>query len=69
MSIQYNMQYTTRIRKHIVYLYMYCGWRSSYQEGSVGILLTGLIPPHVWACPKPGPVFPTFYVVVFICVR
>jgi hypothetical protein len=27
--------------------------------------LTGLTPPYVCACPKPGPGFPTSYVVVF----
>jgi len=25
---------------------MHCRWRSSYQEGRVGIPLTGLTPPH-----------------------
>ena len=38
-------------------LYMFCCWRSSYQEGRVGILLTGLNPPPFCACPKPGPRF------------
>ena len=49
----------------LVYLYMYCRCRSSYQEGRVGIQLTGLTPPHFCACSKPGPWFPTSYVVVF----
>jgi hypothetical protein len=44
---------------------MYCRWRSSYQEERVGISLTGLTLPHFCACPKPGPGFPTSYVVVF----
>ena len=43
------------------------GLRSSYQEERVGIPLTGLTPPHFYACPKPGPEFPTSYVVVFLC--
>ena len=40
----------------IVYLYMYCRWRSNYQEGRGGveIPLTDLNPPHVCACPKAG---------------
>ena len=28
-------------------------------------ILTGLIPPHFYACPNPGPGFLTSYVVVF----
>jgi hypothetical protein len=43
---------------------MYCCWRSNYQEGKVGIPLTGLTLPYVCACPKTGPGFPTFYVLV-----
>ena len=31
--------------------------RSSYQEGRVGIPLTGLTPPHFYACHKPEPGF------------
>ena len=46
---------------------MYCRWRSCYQEGRVGIPLTGLIPPNVCSCSKLGPGFPTSYVVVFLC--
>ena len=50
-------------------IYMYCYWRSSYQERrGVGIPLTGLTPPHVCVCPKPGPVFPMLYVMVFVCL-
>ena len=30
----------------------------------IEILLTGLTPPHLCACPKPGPRFPISYVVV-----
>jgi len=48
----------------IVWLYMYCCWRSSYQEGRVGILLTDLTSPHFCACPKTGFGFPTSCVVV-----
>lgn len=36
-------------------------------QAEVGVLLTGLIPQHFRACPKPGPRFPTGYVVVFLC--
>ena len=39
------------------------------QEGKVRIPLTGLIPPHFCACLKPGPGFPTSYVVVFFSVQ
>ena len=50
---------------------MYCRWRSNYEEGRVGIPLTGLPPPHCCACPKPGPEFIMSYgVVLFIqCVE
>jgi hypothetical protein len=39
----------------IVCLYMYCRcrWRSSYQDGRVGIPLTGLTLPHFSTCHKP----------------
>jgi len=33
--------------------------------GRVGIPLTGLTPPHICACPTPGPGFPLACVVVF----
>ena len=42
----------------IVCLYMYCRWRSRYQGRRVGIPLTGLTPPLVCVCPKPGPGLP-----------
>jgi hypothetical protein len=51
-------------------IYINCHWRSSYQEGSVGISLNGLTPPHLCACPKPGHGFPTSYVMIlryFVC--
>ena len=38
-----------------VCIYMYCHWRSGYQEGMVVILLTHLTP-HYCACNNPGPV-------------
>ena len=40
---------------------MYCRWSSSYQEGRVGVPLTGLTPPQFCACPKPGHGFSTSY--------
>jgi len=40
------------------------GLRSSYQEGRVGIPLTGLTLPHSCACPKPGTGFPMSCIVV-----
>jgi hypothetical protein len=49
-------------RCFILCLYTYCRWRSSYQEGRVGIPLTGLTRPHFCACPKPEHGFPTSYV-------
>jgi hypothetical protein len=40
-----------------------------YEGGEgIGIHLTGLTPPHFYACPKPGPGFP-FFVVVFNDLR
>ena len=30
-----------------------------------GVPLTGFTPPHLCACPKPGPGFPASFVVVF----
>jgi hypothetical protein len=50
----------------IVCLYMYCRWRSSYQkEGRIVIPLTGITPPHVCACSKPGHGFSTTYIVIY----
>ena len=55
----------------VVYLYrskhMHCCGRPSYQEGRVGIPLTSLTPPHLYACPKPRPGFPMSHVIVFLC--
>ena len=53
----------------IACLYMNCLWRPSYHEGTVGIPITVLTPPHFCAYPKPGHGFPTSYVVVFFCVQ
>ena len=50
----------------IVCLYMYCRWRSSYEERVVGIQLTGLSPPHICACPTPEPRSQMSYVVVYM---
>jgi hypothetical protein len=36
----------------IVCLYLYCRWRSNYQEGGVGNQFTGVTPQHCCACPK-----------------
>jgi len=47
-------------------LYMYCCWRSSYQDMQdrrVGIPLISLPPPHLRVCLKPGIGFLTSYVV------
>ena len=52
-------------RLFIVWLYLYCSWRLDYQWGWVRTPLTGLTPPYVWACPKPGPGCPMPYVIVF----
>ena len=49
----------------IVCLYMNCRWNGSYQKGRIVVPLTGLTPPQCCACPKPGPWFPTSYVVDF----
>ena len=49
---------------------MYCNLRSSYQEGSVRIPINRFNPATFRACPKPGPGFPTSYIVVTIfCVH
>ena len=48
--------------------FVYCRWRFSYQEGRVGIPLTGLTPPHLCYSPKTGPGFPTLDVVIFVYV-
>ena len=48
----------------IVCLCMYCRSKTRYRKGRVAIPVTGLTPPHSDACPKPGPGFPTSYVVV-----
>ena len=48
-----------------IYIYIYCHWRPSYQEGRVWLLLSGLTPPHCCACSNPEPEFPKTYVVVF----
>jgi hypothetical protein len=50
-------------------LYRYCHWRPSYQEVRVGTGLTGLAPPHFYACSTPGHWFPTSSVVVFLCSK
>ena len=47
-------------------LYLYCCLRSNYQKRLV-ISFTCLIPPPLCVCPKPGPGFPTPYVVVILC--
>jgi len=51
----------------IICLYMYCHWISSYQEGRIGIPLTGLNQPHICACPKSGPGFPLNIFHDFFC--
>jgi hypothetical protein len=49
------------------YTIMHCRCRLNYQMGSVGMPLTGLIPPQLCACPKPG--FPTSYVMVYLMLN
>ena len=36
----------------ILCLYLYCRWRSSYQEGRIGISQTCLTPSHFYGCPR-----------------
>jgi hypothetical protein len=50
---------------HVFCLFISCCWISNYKEGG-GILLTGLTPQHLCACPKPWPEFTTTYIVVFL---
>ena len=54
-SNKYNVFYR-------MFMYIYCRCRSSYQEGRVVIILTGLTLPQFCASPKPGPEFPPSYV-------
>ena len=49
--------------------FVYIGSRSSYQEGRVGVPLTGLNPPHFCASPKSGHGFLKSFVVVFFCIQ
>lgn len=51
----------------IVCLYIYCCCGSSYEEGRFGISLTGVTPPHLCACMKPGLRFSMIHVMVFLC--
>jgi hypothetical protein len=51
-----------------VYNYIAVGG-SNYQYVRVGIPLTGLIPPHYCACPKPRHGFPKIYVAVIFRVQ
>jgi hypothetical protein len=46
-----------------------CRLRSNYQEGEGWEPLTGLAPPHLFACPKPRPWFPMPYIMVFLYVQ
>jgi flagellar biosynthesis GTPase FlhF len=48
--------------------HMYCTWLSSYQEGWVVVPLTGLTPPCLCTCLKPGPGFPISHV-IFLCSK
>ena len=49
---------------YIVYWYMYCSRRTSYQEGRVGIPLTRLTTHQFCVCNKPDCRFPTSFVLV-----
>ena len=42
----------------IISFYMYCRWRSNYQEVRYMFPLTSSTPPHLCACSKPEPAFP-----------
>jgi hypothetical protein len=44
--------------KTLIILYIYYHYKSSYQEGRVGIPLTGLTLPQYCSCPMPGLEFP-----------
>jgi hypothetical protein len=46
------------------FIWVYCRWRSNYQEERVGIPLTGLTLPHLDGRIKPGP----SYVMISFCI-
>ena len=51
-------------------VFLYCHWRSSYQEVRDAIPLTGLTLPHFCACSNPESGFPLSYVTLpFFCVQ
>ena len=41
----------------IIYLYMYCRWRSSYHDGKIGIQIAGLTPPQAMSVDIGGPAY------------
>ena len=51
---------------YCLFIYSRMQWcrKSSFQEGSIGIPLTGVTLLHCCACPKSRPIFPASYVVV-----
>ena len=51
--MMYN--YNTDVFLHQAFVYFCVA--TGYQEGSAGILVSGLVQPHFCACPKPGPRF------------
>jgi hypothetical protein len=56
------------VQVSIVCLYLYCSWKSNYKGGNVYISLPGITVPQLCACPKPGPGFPTLFIIAF-CVH
>ena len=53
----------------IVCLYLYCRSRDNYQEGNVGIPLSGLILPHVGICSKAELGFSTSCLLIFFMLN
>ena len=66
--LRYNVVFLSECEsmQAFVYMYMYCRWKSSYQEGMVGIPLNGLTPPYCCVCPEPIHGFLMSYVVVVV---
>jgi hypothetical protein len=64
---EWRQIYMQGFHRLFIHMYIYCYWISSYQEWRVRI--NRFNPLYIFFCPKPGPRFPTSYVLVFFCVQ